>query len=199
MGEPTTPSGAQPNETEATTIHSCILALENETDVSEIHSEMNIDYLVKLYKREYPGEAIWKLTQDIQRQAKIYSNIVEELKSLPFQTYQSMDNNISAALEAQAKFIKEKYEHLNLIQKGKMPNPIYDRVMDFAISKVAKYSKGLIKIANHFSYELSIELNIEVGVQVVFEVGVSLPPSFTIGIGGQVAKGGAIGGSIGTR
>lgn len=128
--------------------------------------EMNIDYLLKLYKQQYPGEAVWALIQDINRQALVWYNVLEALKSSPKQRAN----------------LKEDYEdHLQLLPKGSLSNPIWPFDVDRAFEKLKNYSKSLLKIARSYTQELLTELNVESGITATFQVQL-MPPSLNIGI-----------------
>ena len=140
-----------------------IAELEEQAD----SSEMNIDYLVKLYKQKHPGEAVWALIQDINRQALVWYNVVERLKRGP----------------SQCTNLREDYEdHLQLLPPGSLSNPIWPFDVDRAFEKLKNYSKGLIKIARSYTLELLTELNVEAGIAVSVQIELGLPPSLTIGM-----------------
>ena len=137
-------------------IYACILELEKQSRCSD----MNVEYLVNFYKRYYPGEAVWRLVQDINRQLLVYHNIVEELKreysNLPVQQTSpplEKPSPVANNLEARARFIKEKYETLKLLPEGELPNPFFDWSLETAFNKIRNYSKDLVKIARSFAFE----------------------------------------------
>ncbi|MDQ3814642.1 MAG: hypothetical protein M3347_11915 [Armatimonadota bacterium] len=140
--------------------------------------EMNIDYLVKLYKQQYPGEAVWALIQDINRQALVWYNVVETLKRSP----------------DQRENLKKDYEdRLKLLPVGSLSNPIWPFDVDRAFEKLKNYSKGLLKIARSYTIELLAELNVEAGITVTVQVELGLPPSLTIGMEKSLSAGVAFG------
>jgi hypothetical protein len=141
-------------------------------------SEMNIDYLVKLYKRQYPGEAVWALVQDINRQALVWYNVLETLKRSP----------------EQRTTLREEYEvHLKLLPKGSLSNPNWLFDVDRAFEKLKNYSKGLLKVARSYALELLVELNVEVGTTATVQIQLGLPPSLTIGMEKSLSAGVASG------
>ena len=112
-------------------------ALLKELEEQADSGEMNIDYLVKLYKQKYPGEAVWALIQDINRQALVWYNVVETLKRGP----------------DQRENLREDYEdHLQLLPKGSLSNPFWPFDVDRAFEKLKNYSKGLLKIARSYTW-----------------------------------------------
>lgn len=140
--------------------------LLNELEEQSDSGEMNIDYLVKLYKQKYPGESIWALVQDINRQALVWYNVLETLKRSPEQRAN----------------LKEDYEfHLQLLPTNSLSNPIWPFDVDRAFAKLNKYSKGLLKIVRTYTQELLAELNMEAGITATFQVQL-MPPSLAIGI-----------------
>lgn len=137
--------------------------LERQADCSE----MNVDYLVKLYKKDHPGDAVWMLVQDINRQTLIWHNIAEVLKR--------GDPN-------EMKRLKAHYEEtLKLVPKGSLSNPNWLFDVNKAFEKMKNYSKGLLKISQSYALELLAELNVEVGTVATIQVQLSLPPALTIG------------------
>ncbi len=148
--------------TRSTERQSLLDELEEQAD----SGEMNIDYLVKLYKQKYPGEAIWALVQDINRQALVWYNVLETLKRSP----------------TQRASLKEDYElHLQLLPPNSLSNPIWPFDVDRAFAKLNKYSKGLLRIVRSYTQELLAELTIESGITATFQVQL-MPPSLAIGI-----------------
>lgn len=140
-----------------------IKALEKEAE----NSEMNIDSLVRTYKKTYPGDAVWMLMQDINRQALIWSNIIETLKSGSQTDIESM---------------KGRYQKdLQILPERSLSNPNWLFDVDRAFDKVRNYSKGLLKLARSYSLELLAELNVEIGTAAKIEVELGFPPTMTIG------------------
>jgi hypothetical protein len=179
-------------------IHDCIVELEKQARCED----MNIEYLVKLYKKHYPGEAVWRLVQYINRQLLVYQNVVEELKReyAPVPKYMmGAGQSIEADLEDRAKFVKAKYEELKLLPKDELDNPFFDRAIDTAFSKIRSFSKGLLKIARSFSYELLAELNVEAGVAASVQVTLSGSPGLTIGFQKSLAVAVGLGATAGSR
>jgi len=181
-------------------IHPCIVVLEKQSRCED----MNIEYLVNLYKRHYPGGAVWRLVQDINRQLTVYHNIVEELKkgyaSLPVAW--EADEGLSPVakdLEARAGFIKTKYETLKLLPEGELPNPLFDWSIETAFNKIRSYSKGLVKIARSFAFELLAELNVEATAGTSVQITLSVPPALTIGFEKSLAVALGLGATAGTR
>jgi hypothetical protein len=152
--------------------------LLNQLEEQADFGEMNIDYLVKLYKQKYPGEAVWALVQDINRQALIWYNVLETLKRSPEQRAN----------------LREVYEdHLQLLPKGSLSNPFWPFDVDRAFEKLKNYSKGLLKLARSYTLELLAELNVEPGITATVQVQLGLPPSLTIGMEKSLSVGAAFG------
>ena len=63
-------SSPEPQETDAQKLRK---ELEKEAE----RPDMNIDYLLNLYKKTYPGDALWMLVQDMNRQAFVWYNVAE--------------------------------------------------------------------------------------------------------------------------
>jgi hypothetical protein len=131
------------------------------------NSDMNIDHLLSLYKQQFPGEALWRLTQDINRQALIWSNIIEQIKR-------------SSDPEATAQDMKRKFEtEYEVIIPGTIDFWPWD--LEKAFDKVRNYSKGLLTIAARRGVELLREINVQTGVTATVQVQLSIPPGLTIG------------------
>jgi len=142
-------------------------ALEKEAD----SPDMNIEHLVNLYKEHYPGDGVWRLTQDINRQVLVWQNIIEDLKR-------------SSNVKDTAKSLKVKYEQeLKLLPQGTLENPSWLWDIDSGFEKLRNYSKGLVKIARTFGTELLLELKVQagVGITTTIQVQLGLPPALTLG------------------
>lgn len=137
--------------------------LEKQAD----QSDMNIDHLLSLYRKMFPGEAVWALVQDINRQALVWYNVLETLKRSP----------------EPPKTLKKNYEtHLQLLPVGSLSNPNWPFDIDRAFDKLKNYGKGLVKIARYHAMELLIELNVEAGHTATVQVQLGWPPSLNIGM-----------------
>jgi hypothetical protein len=138
-----------------------------ELEAQAQYSDMNIDHLLKKYKREYPDEAMWMLVQDINRQALVWFNIIEVLKH---------------GDEPEMRKMKKHYEdRLQLLPEDTLSNPMFQFDIDKAFDRLRNYGRALLKIASSYSLELMAGLNLEVGVTGVVEVSIGLPPALTIG------------------
>jgi hypothetical protein len=141
--------------------------------------EMNVDYLVKRYRHVYPGEAVWALVQDINRQALVWHNVLETVKR---------------ANEPQRTELRKQYEDtLKLLPERSLSNPNWLFDVDRAFEKLKNYSKGLVKVARSYSLELLAELSAEVGTTATIQVQLGLPPSLTIGMEKSLSAGMALG------
>ena len=133
--------------------------LERQADCSE----MNIEYLVKLYKRHHPGDAVWRLIQDINRQVTIWTNIVEGIKRA--------DDPEAAAQNFKRRFEKE----FKAVPPGSIDFWALD--LEKGFKKLANYGKGLLKIARSHFEELASDLNVQPGTTVTMEAQIGLSPS----------------------
>ena len=137
--------------------------LERQADFSD----MNVEHLIKLYKRKYPGEALWMLTQDMNKQALIWYNVIETLKR--------GDTNERSQM-------KKRYEEeLKLLPEQALSNPLWTFDVDKAFNRVRNYAKGMLKIARSHAMELLTELNVEPGTTTTVQVELGFPPSLTLG------------------
>ncbi len=146
---------------------------------------MNIDYLLNLYKKTYPGDALWMLVQDMNRQAFVWYNVAERIKC-------SKPGEISG--------LKEWFEdQLMALPKDSLTNPTWWLDLDKAFERMRNYSKALLKIARSYSLEPLAELNVEVGVAAIVEVQLGLPPALTIGFERSASVAGSFGASASNR
>ena len=135
--------------------------LENFEDSIEI----DIEELLKVYKRIYPDRPIWKMIEDIQRQAMLYTNIIELLKS-----------------GKSASMIRSKFEALGLMPQDILPNPDVPALLTKAFNKVSQYRKALVEIIKRYGGKLLNELRFEVGLTVGVGVSIGFPPAVTISV-----------------
>lgn len=77
---------------------------------------LDVGAILREYKKLYP-QPVWQLTEDIQRQAMMYANIIEALKD-----------------GKGAKEIREKYEELDLVPGTTLPNPNVPKLLEVAFS-----------------------------------------------------------------
>jgi hypothetical protein len=127
--------------------------------------ELNIEELLREYRNLYPHRPVWQLVEDLQRQAMIYTNIIEQLKQ-----------GKSAA------DIRQQFEALDLVPEGYLPNPNVPALLNKAFTKVARYRRALIDIVKGFGGEILNELSFELGLTVSVGVDVGFPPAITIAV-----------------
>jgi hypothetical protein len=125
--------------------------------------DLNIELLLKEYAILYPKRPLWQLVEDIQRQAMIYSNIIELLKD-----------------GKPAQEIRSTIESLALVPEGKLPNPNIPALLAKAFNKVAQYRRALVEIIRHYGGPLLNELSFEVGYTISVGVNIGFPPAITI-------------------
>jgi hypothetical protein len=106
------------------------------------------------------------LVSDIQRQAYLYWNVLERVKS--------------GAQEPTT--IREQFERLELMPKGILPNPAARKLVQKAFDKLAVYRRALVDLVQRFGGELLSELSFELGLTVSLGVEVGFPPAVTIAI-----------------
>jgi hypothetical protein len=127
--------------------------------------DIDIDELLKIYKQVYPDRPLWKMIEDIERQAMLYTNIIELLKS-----------------GKPASTIRKNFEALDLMPPNILPNPNVPALLTKAFNKVSQYRKALVEIIKRYGGELLNELSFEVGLTVSVGVDVGFPPSITIAV-----------------
>jgi hypothetical protein len=118
------------------------------------------------YSEDAPERPLWHLVQDMQRQAMVYTNIIDQLK----------------AGEEPAD-IKRRFEDLHLVPVGTLPNPDGLRLLNRALDKIERYRKALIDIVKRHGRTLvfdDLEFARELSPSVALEIG--FPPSISIGV-----------------
>jgi hypothetical protein len=127
--------------------------------------EIDVGQLLDEYKSVYRERPLWRMIEDIQRQAMVYTNIIELLKS-----------------GKQAPEIRTTFEALNLVPPGMLPNPNEQLLLDRAFGKVAQYRKALVEVVKRFGGQLLNELGVELGLTISVGVDIGFPPSITIAV-----------------
>ena len=133
---------------------------ERDRGIREIEKELkydkdniDIEHLVNFYKKHYSDQPVWRLAQDIQQQALLYYNIIEELKKCEFpapspgppQLEEQRAEERFSRLEAKVADVRWKYEQgLRLVDPGTLPNPLADRAVETALKYLRKLSRGLL-------------------------------------------------------
>ncbi len=153
--------------------------------------DMNIEHLVNEYRRSFPGQAVWRLSQDIQQQAFIWYNVLETLKK-------------NGPGKARPTGLKEWYEKtgqdgIGALPTGSLSNPWWQWDLDQGFKRLRNYSKGLVKLARTFSVELLAELNFEASIGSSVEVQLGFPPALTIGVHKGAKAGFGLGAGVSPR
>jgi hypothetical protein len=128
-------------------------------------ADLNIDQLLKEYRVLYAQRPLWRLVEDIQRQAMIYTNIIELLKQ-----------------GQSAQTIREKMEELGLVPPGKLPNPNVPALLTKALNKIAQYRRALVEIIKRYGGEILNEMEFETGLTISVGVAIGFPPAVTIAV-----------------
>ena len=121
------------------------------------------------YRADVPKRPLWRLVEDMQRQAMVYMNIIDQLKSGEEPTN-----------------IRERFEELELVPESTLPNPDGLRVKDWALAKVARYREALIDIVKRHGRTLVFddldfarELTPGVALELSFLPAVSISVEFS--------------------
>lgn len=126
--------------------------------------EMNVDELLKEYKKLYPNP-IWQLVEDIERQAMLYANIIEQIKS-----------------GREASDIRTQFQSLGVLPGVSLPNPNLPALLQKAFDKVSTYRRALVDIVKKYGGELLNELSFELEATVSVGVNIGFPPSVSIAV-----------------
>ena len=138
--------------------------MERTTDLGEL----DIEEVFAFYQHEYEEQADWKLIEHLQRQALVYTNIIEQLKG-----------GRSAAI------IRLTFEQLDLVLPGVLPNPNGNRLLNYAFDKLSKYKQGMIDFARTRGTAFVGTLSTEVGLAASIGVELGWSPAFQINFQSQ--------------
>jgi hypothetical protein len=138
-----------------------IQKLESDSEEQDI----NIEQLLNEYRQLYTDHPVWRLAEDLQRQAMIYTNIIEQLKA----------GKSAAAIRLQL-------EALEMVPSGTLPNPDVPELLNKAFTKIERYRRAMVEIVKGFGGDLLKELSFEVGLTVSVGVDIGFPPAMTIAV-----------------
>jgi hypothetical protein len=134
-------------------------------ELDEKIDSASAESLVDEYRRSDPVRPVWRLIEDIQSQAMVYTNIIEQLKE-----------------GTEATEVKKRFENLGLVKPGTLPNPLARRLIGRARSRLEKYRKALIDIVRDFGEDLlREELRFGAETTAVIQVNIGLPLQVTLG------------------
>jgi hypothetical protein len=127
--------------------------------------DLDIEQLLKEYRALHARKPLWRLVEDIQRQAMLYTNIIELLKH-----------------DKSAEDIRKKMEELGLVPPSTLPNPHIPTLLTRALNKIAQYRRALVEVIRRYGGELLNELEFEPGLTISVGVAIGFPPSVTIAV-----------------
>jgi hypothetical protein len=130
---------------------------------SEEH-DINVEKMLKEYGKLYP-QPLWSLVEDIQRQAMLYTNIIEQIKS-----------------GKTAEEVRLTFQNLGLLPGVTLPNPNIPALMQKAFDKVSTYRKALIDIVKNYGGPLLNELSFALESKVIVGVNIGFPPTVSIAV-----------------
>jgi len=117
------------------------------------------------YRKLYSDRPLWHLIEDMQRQAMVYTNIIDQLKS-----------------GKSASEIKQRFEELDLVPANTLPNPNVPALLTVAFDKISKYRNGLVEFIKGHGGELLNELSIALELTVSLGVDIGFPPAVTFAV-----------------
>jgi hypothetical protein len=135
-----------------------------ETASEEPGVDINVDEMMKEYHKLY-RKPIWRLVEDIQLQAMLYENIIEQIKS-----------------GKDAEEIRTRFEEFDLMPGASLPNPNLPALMQKAFDKISAYRKALVEVVKKYGGELLNELSFELEQTVSVGVNIGFPPSVSISV-----------------
>lgn len=122
-----------------------------------------VEGLLAAYREMEVSQPVWHLVQDIEQQAMVYVNVIEQLKW----------GKSAAAIRLQ-------FEGLGLVPPGVLPNPLDLKTLQKALNRLAHFRQALLDIAHQFGNDLLNELGFEAGAAISLGVSVGFPPALTI-------------------
>jgi hypothetical protein len=148
-----------------------IQLLENSTETDTPIDVTTVNTLIAEYEKSHPSpdRPLWHLVQDVQQQAMVYMNIIEQAKLV--------ENTYTNAAE-----IKHRFEELGLVPRNILPNPTLSGLVDKAFEKISKYREILVNITQHKGRELLNELGFAAGLSANVQVDIGFPPSLSLGV-----------------
>ena len=180
-GEDDSPGQEEPHEAQGqglpvrrgAPMNAWIRKLEEEVE----KGDLDVDSLLEHYKKTF-ARPTWQLVLDIERQAMIHTNIIEQLKdgkpaSLIRQTLGEPHERETLAGPSVS---------LGLVPEEYLPNPNGPLLLTRAFDKVARYRDALVDIVRNHGAALLEELSFEVGRTVTVGVNVGFPPSISLGV-----------------
>jgi len=131
---------------------------------------ITLDAIVAHYvSRNQPptGTPIWRLVQDIQQQAYVYANIIEQIKS-----------------GRDPVEVRHLFEDLDLVSPRTIPNPLGERIVRWCFEKISDLRRLLVDTIKTRSRDIIIELSLEIAPSASINLGVNagVPPSLSIEI-----------------
>jgi hypothetical protein len=111
--------------------------------------------------------------QHINQRVGVYSNILEEIKNI---------TPTVPVLDQEAVNIKRKYEQLELVDTGTLPNPTAATIASFVLEKLSTFGRALLNILTMYTSDLARELRIEPTVTMLAEIEVGWSPKLVIGV-----------------
>jgi hypothetical protein len=146
--------------------------LESTTQSTAPIDNAIVNSLVDKYKDLHPppdGRHLWHLVQDVQQQAMVYMNIIDQAK-------------LGENTDTNAAEIKQRFEHLGLVPPGILPNPTLSGLVDKAFEKISKYREILVKITQRYGRQLLNELGFAANVSANVQVDIGFTPSLSLGV-----------------
>ena len=164
-------------------MNSRVLHLESEIDRIQLHlppavpnqeplvenpapAETIVEGLFLYYKGNLPNRPLWHLVEDMQQQAMVYTNIIEQLK-----------------WGSEAPDIKARFEALDLVPSGTLPNPNGSALLTRAFRKVARYKTALVDIVKRHGQTLLFDdLEFAQNLTPSVALQISIPPALSFGV-----------------
>jgi hypothetical protein len=146
--------------------------IERQSDAGAI----NLDELMRRYHQEYDRPALM-LAQDLQTQALIYHNVVEELKK-------------AIDVDEAAQTLKNRYVNLGLIDgnANRWPNPrgVGQWLMRHSLDKLSQFRHAMLELLRTRGRQLLRELNFDPSLAVALQLSLGTDTSFGISVQAQV-------------
>jgi len=126
--------------------------------------DINVEEMLQEYKKLYP-QPLWSLVDDLQQQAMLYTNIIEQIKS-----------------GKSAEEVRQTFQSLGLLPGATLPNPSIPALLQKAFDKVSTYRRALIEIVKNYGGALLDELSFALESKVIVGVNNGFPPTVSIAV-----------------
>jgi hypothetical protein len=103
------------------------------------------------------------MIEHLQRQAMVYTNIIEQIKS-----------------GRSATDVRQQFEELELVPSRILPNPSAKRMLDFCFKKISRYRQVMVDFVETRGNDFITRLSDEVGLAAGLGLELGFPPAISL-------------------